>query len=122
MDRYFPGDQYTDWVGLSYYSGNPTDQIGLDHFYAIYTSKKPAMISEGASPLSFCKDFSENGPFADKWIDQIFSDLETKYPRIRAFYWFNIAKECEWRFTEQQNTRDIIKKILKNPRYTDTPF
>jgi hypothetical protein len=45
--KYYPGDAYVDWVGVSFYSGNPVSN--LDPIYRTYASRKPIFITEWAT-------------------------------------------------------------------------
>jgi len=88
MERYYPGDQYVDWVGISSYPPGkkaakseamryPFENIA--EAYDKYAHYKPFMISEGG--------FSEDiDPV--RWVREWF-EFKTKRPNVKAVIWEN---------------------------------
>jgi hypothetical protein len=99
----YPGDEYVDWIGLSGFNWGTTVQPwGVDGwktfsqiFFASYTrltglADKPIIVAEVAS--------TEEGGDKAGWITSaMISELPERFPQIRAFVWFNILKETDWR-------------------------
>ncbi len=93
-DKYYPGDQYVDWIGLSLYPQSTipypenilhgTAGAGAFDFVNNWTHK-PLMISEGAwkKDLDRCDGI--------KWINQWF-DMKN-IPRLKAAVWFHFQKD-----------------------------
>ena len=88
--KYYPGDEYTDWIGISFYSGNAAD--ALDSIYKMYASKKPFFVTEWATSQEQSRYYA-NYPGDAKWVAQFFNSLNTKYPRVKAISWFQYDKE-----------------------------
>lgn len=100
MDKYYPGDDVVDWVGISLYTipyshgkevlgGNPIDY--LKPVYSKY-SYKPMMISEGAvSHYSYQlkKDYTD---WAKGQIGNMYAFLPKMFPQIKAITYFNYDK------------------------------
>lgn len=90
-DKYYPGDQYVDWVGLSLYVQGTvpypnnlmtgTAGVGSFDFYSNY-SYKPMMISEGAFR-------PKDGVDGEEWMRQWFA-LPENFPMIKCMVWFYI--------------------------------
>ncbi|MFH1684403.1 MAG: glycosyl hydrolase, partial [Candidatus Margulisiibacteriota bacterium] len=86
---YYPGDNYVDWIAFDGYNwGNGNwesfDQI-FSVIYATFESYgKSMMIGEFASV--------EDGGDKAAWITDAFSKIESDYPKIKIFNWFNIQK------------------------------
>ncbi|WP_223584801.1 hypothetical protein [Sphingobacterium sp. GVS05A] len=59
---------------------------------------------------------SSTGGDKATWINDMFAQLETQFPKIRSFVWFNINKETDWRFTNGQEAIGAFKTGLSNPR------
>lgn len=89
-DKYYPGDEYVDWVGVSFYSGNPAD--ALDPIYKKYAKRKPIFVTEWATAQEQSRYYA-NYPGDAAWVAQFFQALNTKYPRVKAITWFQWNKE-----------------------------
>ncbi len=112
LKKYYPGSQYVDWIGIDGYNwaGGDFDSI----FKKIYLNlvshseifgNKPIMLSEiGAARQPQTNNF-------DKaiWIKDAFIKINTEYPHIAAFYWFNINKERDWRLDETSDSWEAFK-------------
>jgi len=116
--KYYPGDSYVDWVGISFYSGNPISN--LDSIYKSYADRKPIFITEWAtSPEQnrHNKQFTSEA----KWIDDLFNAMETKYPRVKAISWFQHDKHdgnhLIQRVPEQQK---VYAADVQSPRFIDS--
>lgn len=100
LTNYYPGDAYVDWVGVDGYGlmwGNEDPGAIMDAVYLTYGSKKPIMVSETAA--ADCTDYAAGTTMTkDQWINLFFTDLAER-PNIRAFFWFNVNKESDWRIT-----------------------
>ena len=115
--KYYPGDEYTDWVGVSFYSGNTAD--ALDPIYKMYASRKPIFITEWATAQEKSRYYT-NYPGDAKWVSQFFHSLNTKYPRVKAISWFQYDKEdgnyLLQRVSDQQQEYSVE---ARDARYTD---
>lgn len=88
MEKYYPGDQYVDWVGISSYPPGkkaarseamryPFENIA--EAYDKYACYKPFMISEGG----FSADIDPV-----RWVKEWF-EFKTKRPLVKAVIWEN---------------------------------
>jgi hypothetical protein len=115
--KYYPGDEYVDWVGVSFYSGNTAD--ALDPIYKTYAARKPIFITEWATAPEKNR-YNPAYPGDAKWVAQIFRALDTKYPRVKAISWFQYDKEdgnyLLQRVSEQQQE---YSSDVQSPRYLD---
>jgi hypothetical protein len=99
MEKYYPGDQYVDWVGISSYPPGKKAAKSEDMRYPIenikeayekYAHYKPFMISEGG----FSDDIDPV-----RWVREWF-EFKTKRPNVKAVIWENhndrvIARSAE---------------------------
>jgi hypothetical protein len=117
----YPGDAYVDWVGIDGYNWGTNPSWGnwrsvTDLFGAAYAKaqqiapSKPIMLAEFASA-----DVGGNKP---AWIDDLFQTLPKSFPKVRAFTWFDIQKEEDWRInsTLASQERFIVGLRGKNIR------
>ena len=89
-ERYYPGDDVVDWVGIDAYNGVPRrrlDGIGplIAPLYHRYAERKPVMLPEVAA--------SDGDGRRAAWIDGLAAELPQRYPAVKAVVWFDRA---EW--------------------------
>lgn len=113
--KYYPGDDYVDWVGVSFYSSNrPT---ALDSLYRAYSQRKPFFITEWATAPEKSR-FNPQYPGDVLWIDQFFQALETRYRRVKAISWFEWSGQ-DGNYLLQRNPLQMqaYARHIQKPRY-----
>lgn len=137
VQLYYPGQNYVDWLCMDGY--NPTDKDGTpgypdwywfdDIFYPIYHTlidhtdifgNKPVMIGEFAS----CEagPYEESGQTKPTWITNAFNRIKSPdYAQIKAFYWFNINKECDWRINSSSPSRTAFHNAMTSADFLSHP-
>lgn len=102
IDKYYPGDQYVDWVGVNFYvvsihnndphacaeRENPADL--LRHVYATYASRKPMMICETGVTHQAQALGRPDYDFATARLGQLYGCLPRLYPRIKAICYYDV--------------------------------
>ena len=99
-ENYYPGDAYVDWICADGYNWGTSQtwssrRTFSEVFGPVYSRltalapTKPFMIGEFAS--------TELGGNKAAWITDAASRISTQYTQIRAFIWFNMNKETDWR-------------------------
>ena len=95
-ESFYPGDPYTDWIGLSLYmalnqeGGYNGDVFGaLDYWYYSFQSSKPLIVTQ----LAVSHFSSENhtyriSPAADE-ISRIYNKISLDYPRIKGIIYMD---------------------------------
>jgi hypothetical protein len=119
FQKYYPGDGYVDWIGVSFYSGNPIDN--LSQIYNTYAAKKPFFITEWAtSPEK--NQYYPNFPGEGTWVQSVMAALQKKYPRVKAISWFQWLKADGNHLLERVPTQRVAyNQGIQNPRYLDDP-
>lgn len=116
--KYYPGDDYVDWVGVSFYSGNPIGN--LNEIYKTYAQRKPIFITEWATAPEKSKYYPQF-PGDAKWVDSFFKALETNYPRVKAISWFQYNKEDgNYLLQRDPAQQQVYDADIQNPRYVDS--
>lgn len=136
IDKYYPGDKYVDWVGLSLYTipfshgevklgGNPIDY--LKPIYDTY-SHKPMMISEGAvSHYSFEQKIDYTS-WANGQLGNMYGFLPRMMPQVKAITYFNLDKSTT-SYDNSNNNYDIskstpfyntYKRLIQNDYFIDS--
>jgi hypothetical protein len=105
----YPGDGYVDWLGVDGYNWGtstswgswqtPTEVFGPTLASLRRLSSRPIVIGETAS--------TEVGGSKAQYIQQFFSMLGSN-PDIRAFVWFNLNKETDWRIESSAAARQAF--------------
>jgi hypothetical protein len=88
--------------------------------YNTYSDRKPIMIGEVGSAENFTPDKGFENPAAQdkaKWISDMFNAMNTKYPRIKAFIWFNVDKETNWKIESSVAATKAFQAGVSDGRY-----
>jgi len=115
----YPGDAYVDWIGVDGYNWGTTQSWGStwQTFDQVFgptlaslqqISAKPIVIAEMAS--------TEVGGDKAAWIRQFFASIASQ-PRIKAFIWFNLKKETDWRIESSAAAKAAFAAGIADPRY-----
>ena len=119
--KYYPGDSYVDWVGVSFYSGNPMSNLRT--IYSAYADRKPIFVTEWATGEDKSK-FYQGFPGDAKWVNDFFSGIERNYPRVKAISWFqwDKSRDGESNYTLQRSPAQAAayQNDIQNPRYVDS--
>jgi beta-mannanase len=111
--HYYPGDSYVDWVGIDGYNWGVTrpgtrwqslSEI-IGPIYRDYASKKPIMVAETAS--------AEARGDKAAWIRSIGTALARDFPAVRAFLWFEVDKEIDWRAESSRAALSAFRSLVR---------
>lgn len=116
--NYYPGDAYVDWVCIDGYNwGTSRSWSSWTSFKALmsgvyndYAARKPIMIGETSS--------TEVGGGKADWIAQAASDIKTQMPAIKAFVWFHVLKEEDWRADSSGSALLAYRTMGSDPYFT----
>jgi hypothetical protein len=122
FNSFWPGDEWVDYLGLDGYNFGSMyndwrsfDEVfGSSYREIVRLSRKPLIITE----------FSSNERGGDKaaWVRHTFSaNVARRYPRIRAYVWFDENKEADgeadWRVNSSPATLDAFRAVLRQSFY-----
>lgn len=113
----YPGDAYVDWIGLDGYNWGTAVSWGSwrafsDLFSGAYAAaqsispSKPIIIGELASATV--------GGDKVAWIADMFTVMPSRFPKLKAFTWFDVQKEQDWRIHSSQASQDKFTQGLRN--------
>jgi hypothetical protein len=111
LEKYYPGDQYVDYVGVDGFnfsknnSWNTFDQIFSSTISKLKIYNKPIYIFSFASGGSGVQKAS--------WITDALTVQIPKYSEIKGWVWFNERKEEDWRIWSDQTVLKAFKDALK---------
>ncbi|OGC25289.1 hypothetical protein A2291_03740 [candidate division WOR-1 bacterium RIFOXYB2_FULL_42_35] len=118
MADYYPGDDYVDWLAVDGYNWGYANWESFEQIFgAAYTkllsiSNKPIMVAEFASATG------EGNSKAD-WITDALSKIKNSYPLVKAFCWFNVNKERDWRVNSSSASEAAFRNALKESYFLD---
>ena len=117
-EKYYPGDNYVDWIGVSLYSGN--DSTAMDDIYQKYAAKKPFFITEWATAPEK-NQYHPGFPGEVAWVKEFFATLNTRYPRVKAISWFNWNQgDGDYRLQRVPAQAKAYAGDVAAPRYLDS--
>ncbi len=85
---YYPGDEYVDWVGYSYWGGRSTDGPSLRF---ARDRRKPVFIAE-STPRGHFLDQEDGRQVWEAWFEPFFEHISENSDVIRAISYIN----CNW--------------------------
>ena len=101
IDDYYPGDAYTDWVGVNIYNvtyhNNSLQESGenehpcdlLAYVYDHYAARKPMMICEYAATHHASCEGRTRPDFAYRKILTLYNALPRLFPRVKCINYFD---------------------------------
>ena len=88
---YYPGDNYVDWLGYSYWGGNPNSDT-LDSFIFAKEKNKPLFIAEIAPRGHYIKSLKNGKVLWDTWYKDFFNHVSSNLDYVKAISYIN----CDW--------------------------
>lgn len=137
IDRYYPGDDACDWVGVNFYSvmfldndpKRPGDWIHpvdlLDPVYRTYAARKPIAIGEYAASHQAVIHPTIRVDFARIKMAQLYQSLPLHYPAVKLVSWYDCNNLTKARSERQLNNFQLTDQdeILQDYRnWTSQPW
>ena len=130
--RYYPGDEYVDWVGLTMYekigSDNTIERYSaeIEYFYQNFQYKKPVFISGlGVSHYTSYGHIYQNKNAA-KEIKRLYNEIAVRYPRIKAVSYMDFnafetdthrEEKDDFCLTDAAEILQAYRESIKNKRF-----
>jgi beta-mannanase len=125
-ERFYPGDDYVDWIAADGYNavgcGAQGDWRQLSEvfgdFYAWGSARgKPLMIAEAGTT----EDPADPGRKA-AWFDNAARQLATEMPNIQALVYFSAKKACDYRVDTSTRSLEAFKRLAQDPHFQTSPL
>jgi hypothetical protein len=115
MQRYYPGDAYVDWVGVSGYDFDAESPHTLfSPIVSAYGGSKPLIISETAA-------IDQGGDSKASWTKDLSAYVRTT-PEIGALVWFdtNTQSDSEYDFRIDSSSSELaaFRAMARNPHFS----
>ncbi len=125
VQKYYPGPQYVDWLCMDGYKSDGNDwNSGWfdDIFYNLYHTLVDHADVFGEKPVMIGEFGACEGPVKSAWITNAFDRIKGNYPEIRAFYWFDINKECDWRVESSAESLSVFTQAISGTMFVSHPL
>jgi hypothetical protein len=115
MERYYPGDAYVDWAGVSAYNfdGESPGTL-LKHIVSVYGKRKPVMLTETAA-------IEHGGRSKAEWIEAM-SAYVRRTPAVSALVWFDTDVQHDsdhnFRFDSTEASLAAYRKMARSSRFS----
>ena len=94
-EEYYPGDEYVDWLGYSYWGGNPNSDT-LAAFNFAKQKNKPLFIAEIAPRGHYIKNLESGQDLWNTWYTDFFNHVSNNLEYVKAISYIN----CDWDIQE----------------------
>lgn len=119
IERYYPGDQYVDWVGVNFYSDyyfnrqTPAADVPpfqhLEEIYDKFAARKPIMIAEFGIANRDYRFGPGNAEDVTDWaalqLRSFYAHLPQLFPRVKALVYWSVDQAV----TRNPTGREIIR-------------
>jgi beta-mannanase len=102
FEQYYPGDQYVDVLGLDAYNWGAAvpENGGWRSVEDTFSADLARLRSLGSQPLWITETASSaDGGSKAAWVAEL-TTMASADERIEAVVWFDVAKERDWRLTD----------------------
>jgi hypothetical protein len=136
--KYYPGDEFVDWVGVNCYSvpyhdndpsrgslwENPADLIRF--VYDNYARQKPIMVCEYGVSQRGAADGKDRSLWAARKIAEMYAALPRLYPRVKMINIFDMNNMMyaepgrqlnDYSITSNGTVRSAYKRAIASPYY-----
>lgn len=136
--KYYPGDEYVDWVGVNIYNvvyhnnnlkhrADHEDPLELlDYVYDTFSERKPIQISEYGATHFTITDNKEHVEFAIEKITRMYKGIKNKYPRVKSIFYFDVnnlinaplnRRINNYALTTNQEILATYASLINDPHY-----
>jgi hypothetical protein len=119
LERYWPGSDDVDWVGIDLYnrpawSRNPAEMLRPMLQFARQRGKSVILTEVGCAetpPASMPVQGSRQWADKPRWIEKLF-ELVWQEPEICGLVWFDLEKEADWRIASSSASAAAFRRGL----------
>lgn len=100
LERYFPGAEEVDGLGLDGYNWGTTQPWSRwESFTEIFAGAYERLVRLAPDKPMVIAEIgcAEEGGDKAGWIQDAFDRITSQFEKVRAVVWFQIDKECDWR-------------------------
>ncbi len=114
----FPGDGYVDWIGIDGYNfGTSQSWSTWQSPTGVFDTTLKAVRALSSDPIAITETGSaESGGSKARWITDFFALLKAN-PDVKAFLWFNLNKETDWRIQSSPAAQTAFASGISDGRF-----
>jgi hypothetical protein len=113
--NYYPGDAYVDWMAFDGYNWGTVQTGSSWRTFASMTGTIYPTLAAKAKPIMIAETAStELGGDKGAWIAGILPALSASFPSIKAFVWFHVNKETDWRIDSSAASREAFVTMARD--------
>jgi beta-mannanase len=120
LGELYPGDSYVDWGAMDGYNwGTVGAWHSWESFASLFQQTYQAMLAITYKPLMIAETAStEQGGNKAAWITDAFrSQLANNFSHLKAFVWFDLAKETDWRIESSSASQNAFAAAMQSGIY-----
>ncbi|MDD5349906.1 MAG: glycosyl hydrolase [Chthoniobacteraceae bacterium] len=110
---YYPGDEYVDWVGASFY--NDVNHYALDNLAMTYPNKPIVLAEWGTEPPRGAWYLPKPYPGDAEHMRRTFDFCLHRYPNMKAITYFYWGKDVDIERVPEQV--EIYRREIVNPKF-----
>jgi hypothetical protein len=114
-DRYYPGDEYVDWIGLSAYNMQkyPTSHLSFEAM--VYGTYNDMLKRHPTKPIMQAEFGKTNIPDQARWLKNAYQAIKSM-PGMKAANYYAIINVGEGDdSTLNKESVEVLKEVLKDP-------
>ena len=116
--NYYPGDSYADWIGLDGYNWGTVQSTSTWQSFSTIVGRIYSGLAAKGKPLIIPETAStELGGDKAAWITAVLPSLQTSFPAIKAFVWFQMNKETDWRIDSSSASQAAFVSMVNDPYF-----
>ncbi len=121
LERYYPGADYVDVLGLDGYNwGDAKPAIGWRSYEDVFEDGYARIAGLGDQPVWLAEvASSEAGGDKAAWVDDMLNS--TAFPRVEAIVWFNEDKEADWRIESSFRSLQAFRAYFQSLPESESP-
>lgn len=105
ISRYWPGDDYVDFMALDGYNFGTGDGLKWRSFSSLYRPAYDEVCALSAKPLFVAEvGCAPDGGDKSAWIADMFRVIPSAFPRIRGVSYFNARTHRDWRIEAEADS------------------
>jgi beta-mannanase len=117
---HYPGDRWVDWVALDGYNwGRLHGPEGWQSLGQVFGPSYDVLTRMTSKPVMLAElGATEHGGSKADWIrDALLRELPARMPKVRAFVWFDVEAEADWRTTSSPGAFEAFRQAVRTSAY-----
>jgi hypothetical protein len=119
-NRYYPGDEYVDWIGLSAFARKMYPSTDKPFSALVGTTYNQMRRSHPQKPIMQAEFGKTNMADQPRWLKDAYKTIKSMPGMKAVFFWDNVTIESGDDHTLSEQSLRTLKEILKDPYWIMT--